>query len=106
MRRLDCQVAQKVAESLSAKYIRIALAIFRKLDDSFGYDAVAVNTGPVSLNSRASQFECNTHDPRGFRIKLLVAKKWCDWHDALSAGSSFYSGTGEGFCDARHALVV
>jgi len=33
-------VAQKVAESLSAKYIRIALAIFRKLDDSFGYDVV------------------------------------------------------------------
>src|SRR6266481_3223496 len=75
---------QKVAESLSAKYIRIALAIFRKLDDSFGYDAVAVNTAPVSLNNRASQFECNAHDPRGFRVKLLVAKKWCDWHDALS----------------------
>ena len=30
--------AQKVAESLYAKYIRIALATFCKLDDSFGYD--------------------------------------------------------------------
>src|SRR5262249_9375992 len=29
-------VAQKVAESLSAKYIKIALATFRKFDDSFG----------------------------------------------------------------------
>ena len=68
-------VAQKVAESLFAKYIRIALAIFRKLDDSFGYAVIGVKTAPVSLNSRASHFECNVHDPRGFRIKLLVAKK-------------------------------
>ena len=46
--------AQKVAESLFAKYIRIALASFHKFDDLFGYDAVAVNTAPVSLNSLAS----------------------------------------------------
>ena len=93
-------VAQKVAESLSAKYIRIALAIFRKLDDSLGYDAVAVNTAPVSLNSRAGHFECNAHDPHGFAVKLWVAKKWCDWHDAYphvphNPGLSFYGDTGE-----------
>jgi hypothetical protein len=73
-----------VAESLLAKYMRIALASFCKLDDSFGDDVAGINTAPVSLNSRASHFECNAHDPRGFRVKLLVAKnkKWCDWHDA------------------------
>ena len=71
-------VAQKVAESLFAKYIRIALAIFRKFDDPFGYAVAGVKTAPVSLNSRASPFECNAHDPRRFRIKLLIAKKWCD----------------------------
>jgi hypothetical protein len=48
----------------------------------FRYDAVAVNTAPVSFNSRASHFECNAHDPRGLLVKLLVAKKWGDWHDA------------------------
>ena len=49
-------VAQKVAQSLFAKYIRIALATFCKLDDSFGYDVAGINTTPVSLNGRASHF--------------------------------------------------
>jgi hypothetical protein len=43
--------AQKVADSLFAKYIRIALAIFRKFDDSFGYAVAGIKTAPVSLNS-------------------------------------------------------
>jgi hypothetical protein len=72
--------AQKVAESLFAKYIRIALASFRKFDDSFGYAVVGINIAPVSLNSRASHFECIVHDPRGFRVKLFAAEKWSDWH--------------------------
>jgi hypothetical protein len=55
-------VAQKVAESLFAKYIRIALATSRKFDDSFGYAVIGVKAAPVSLNSRASHFECNAHD--------------------------------------------
>ena len=75
--------AQKVAESLFAKYIRIALAIFRKFDDSFSYAAAGVKTAPVSLNSLASHFECNAHDPRRFRVKLLVAEEWCDWRDPI-----------------------
>jgi hypothetical protein len=65
--------AQKVAESLFAEYIRIALASFRKFDDSFGYAVVGIKIAPVSLNSRASHFECNVHDPRRFRVKLLAA---------------------------------
>ena len=86
-------VAQKVAESLFAKYIRIALATFRKFDDSFGYAVIGVKTTPVSLNSRASHFECNAHDPRRFRIKLLIAKKWCDWHDSYPLALSFPQAT-------------
>ena len=73
--------AQKVAESLFAKYIRIALATFRKFDDSFGYAVAGVKTAPVSLNSLASRFECNAHDPRGFWVKLFTTEEWCDWHD-------------------------
>src|SRR5262245_34230264 len=106
---------QKVAESLFAKYMRIALATFRKFDDSFGYAVVGINTAPVSLDSRASHFECSAHDPRGFRVKLLAAKKWCDWHDSYllavsllqatkSCGWRVQSDQGE-ICDARHALV-
>jgi len=68
--RVPTYSPQKVAERLFAKYIRIALAIFGKFDDSFGYAVVGVKTAPVSLNSRASHFECNAHDPRRFRIKL------------------------------------
>jgi len=83
--RVPTYSPQKVAERLFAKYIRIALAIFGKFDDSFGYAVVGVKTAPVSLNSRASHFECDAHDPRRFRIKLLTAKKWGDWHDSLSA---------------------
>ena len=45
-------VAQKIAERLFAKYIRIALATFGKFDDSFGNAVVGVKTAPVSLNSR------------------------------------------------------
>jgi hypothetical protein len=56
IRNLDDNAAQKVAESLFAQYIRIALAIFRKFDDSFGYDVAGINTAPVSLNKRASRF--------------------------------------------------
>jgi hypothetical protein len=56
IRNLDDNAAQKVAESLFAKYIRIALAIFRKFDDSFGQDVAGINTAPVSLNRRASHF--------------------------------------------------
>jgi hypothetical protein len=82
--------AQKVAESLFAKYIRIALATFRKFDDSFGYAVAGVKTAPVSLNSLASHFECNAQDPRRFRVKLLVAEEWCDWHDAYPLAVSFY----------------
>ena len=83
-------VAQKVAESLFAKYIRIALATFRKFDDFSGYAVAGVKTAaPVSLNSRASHFECDAHDPRGFRVKLLIAEKWCDWHDACPLAVSF-----------------
>src|SRR5215469_16151047 len=82
--------AQKVAESLFAKYIRIALASFHKFDDLFGYDAVAVNTAPVSLNSLASHFERNAHDPRRFRVKLLVAEERCDWHDPYPLAVSFH----------------
>src|SRR5215467_4561582 len=67
--------SQKIAESLFAKYIRIALAIFRKFDDSYGYTVAGVKTAPVSLNSLASHFECNAHDPRRFRVKLLVASQ-------------------------------
>jgi nuclear transport factor 2 (NTF2) superfamily protein len=77
--------AQKVAESLFAKYIRIALATFRKFDDSFGYAVAGVKTAPVSLNSLASRFECNAHDPRGFWVKLFTTEEWCDWHESLSA---------------------
>ena len=73
--RVPTYSPQKVAERLFAKYIRIALAIFGKFDDSFGYAVVGVKTAPVSLNSRASHFECNAHDPHRFRIKLLIAKK-------------------------------
>src|SRR5258708_16885349 len=73
--------AQKVAESLLAKYIRIALATFRKFDDSFGYAVAGVKTSPVSLDNRTNHFECNAHDPRGLRVKLFAAEKWCDWHD-------------------------
>src|SRR5258708_22371852 len=73
--------AQKVAESLLAKYIRIALATFRKFDDSFGYAVAGVKTAPVSLDSRTSHFECNAHDPRGLRVTLFAAEKWCDSHD-------------------------
>jgi hypothetical protein len=86
-------VAQKVAQSLFAKYIRIALATFRKFDDSFGYAVIGVKTAPVSLNSRASHFECNAHGPRRFRIKLLIAKKWCDWHDSYPLALSFSQAT-------------
>ena len=85
--------AQKVAESLFAKYIRIALATFRKFDDSFGYAVAGVKTAPVSLNRRASHFECNAHDPRRFRIKLLLAKKWCDWHDSYGLAVAFVQAT-------------
>jgi len=67
--------AQKVAESLYAKYIRIALATFCKLDDSFGYDVAGINTAPVSLNRRASHFECDADDPHGVRVKLFAAEK-------------------------------
>src|SRR5260370_35898131 len=73
--------AQKVAESLLAKYIRIALATFRKFDDSFGYAVAGVKTAPVSLDSRTSHFECNAHDPRGLRVKLFAAAKGCDCND-------------------------
>jgi hypothetical protein len=83
--RVPTYSPQKVAERLFAKYIRIALAIFGKFDDSFGYAVVGVKTAPVSLNSRASHFECNAHDPHRFRIKLLIAKKRGDWHASLSA---------------------
>src|SRR6516165_5394851 len=87
-------VAQKVAESLFAKYIRIALATFRKFDDSFGYAVAGVKTAaPVSLNSRASHFECDAHDPRGFRVKLFVTEKWCDWHDACPLAVPFLQAT-------------
>src|SRR6516164_7640564 len=86
-------VAQKVAESLFAKYIRIALATFRKFDDSFGHGVVGVKTAPVSLNRRASHFECNAHNPRRFRIKLLIAKKWCDWHDSYRLAVAFVQAT-------------
>jgi len=82
--------AQKVAESLFAKYIRIALAIFRKFDDSFGYAVAGVKIAPVSLNSFASHFECKVHDPRRFRVKLLVAEEWCDWHDPYPLAVSFH----------------
>jgi hypothetical protein len=73
--------AQKVADSLFAKYIRIAFATFCKLDDSLGYGVAGINTAPVSLNRRASHFECNAHDPRRFQVKLFIAKKCCDRHD-------------------------
>ena len=79
--------AQKVAESLSAKYIRIPLAVFRKFDDSYGYAVAGIKTAPVSLNSLASHFECNAHDPLRFRVKLLAAKEWCDWHDPIRSPS-------------------
>jgi hypothetical protein len=46
--------AQKVAESLFAKYIRIALAIFRKFDDSFGYAVAGVKTAPVAASHRCA----------------------------------------------------
>src|SRR5262245_29974932 len=82
--------AQKVAESLFAKYIRIALAIFHEFDDSFGYAVAGVKTAPVSLNSLASLFECNAHDPRRFRVKLLIAEEWCDWHDPYPLAVSFH----------------
>jgi hypothetical protein len=82
--------AQKVAESLFTKYIRIALAIFRKFDDSFGYAVAGVKTAPVSLNSLASHFECSAHDPRRFRVKLLAAEEWCDWHDPYPLAVSFH----------------
>ena len=29
---------------------------------------------------RANHFECDAHDPHGFRVKLFAAEKWCDWH--------------------------
>ena len=64
--RLSVPKPTQVAECLGTKYIRFALAIFRKFDDSFGYDAADVKTGPLSLGSRASHFECNAHDPRRF----------------------------------------
>src|SRR5262249_20949406 len=80
--RVPTYSAQKVAERLFAKYIRIALAIFGMFDDSFGYAVAGVKTAPVSLNRRASHFECDAHDPRRFRIKFLIAKKWCDWRDS------------------------
>src|SRR5262249_34575154 len=44
-------VAQKVAESLFAKYMRIALATFRKFDDSFGYDVAGVKTPQSRLTA-------------------------------------------------------
>src|SRR5262249_13198728 len=43
--------AQKVAESLFAKYTRIALATFRKFDDSFGYAVVGVKTAQSRLTA-------------------------------------------------------
>src|SRR5215472_971027 len=79
--------SQKIAESLSAKYIRIPLAVFRKFDDSYGYAVAGIKTAPVSLNSLASHFECNAHDPLRFRVKLLAAKEWCDWHDPIRSPS-------------------
>jgi len=82
--------AQTVAESLFAKYIRIELAIFREFDDSYGYAVAAVKAAPVSLDSPASHFECNAHDPRRFRVKLLVAEEWCDWHDPYPLAESFH----------------
>jgi len=82
--------AQKVAEGLFAKYIRIALAIFRKFDDSVGYAVAGVKTAPVSLNSLASHIECNAHDPSCFRVKLLVAEEWRDWHDPYPLAVSFH----------------
>ena len=91
--RVPTYSPQKVAERLFAKYIRIALAIFGKFDDSFGYAVVGVKTAPVSLNSRASHFECNAHDPRRFRIKLLIAKKWGDWHDSYPRAEAFAQAT-------------
>src|SRR5262249_50566385 len=82
--------AQKVADGLFAKYIRIALAIFRKFDDSFGYAVAGVKIAPVLPNRLASHFECNVHDPRRFRVKLLVAEEWCDWHDPYPIAVSFH----------------
>ena len=73
--------AQKIAESLFAKYVRIALAVFCKFDDSFCQAMVGVKAAPVSLNSRTSHFECSAHDPRGFRVKLFATEKRRDWHD-------------------------
>jgi hypothetical protein len=61
-----------------SRIVTAALASFRKFDDSFGYAVVGIKIAPVSLNSRASHFECIVHGPRGFRVKLFAAEKWCD----------------------------
>src|SRR5215510_5652459 len=49
-----------------------------------------VKTAPVSLNSLPSHFECNVHDPRRFRVKLLIAEEWCDWHGPYPLAVSFH----------------
>jgi hypothetical protein len=85
--------------------MRIALATFRKLDYSFGCAAVGI-TAPVPLNSRASHFECKPHDSLRLRVKFLIAKKWCDWHDLFPLAVSFLQATNREHCGALRALIA
>ena len=102
MLHLHSAVPAETFQRFPAKDVGIALITLRKRDDASSYEPVGV-IAPVSLNSDASHFECNAHDPRGLLVKLLVAKKWCDWHDAYplvvsfvpdDPGSSFYRAVG------------
>ena len=65
----------------AALYDNLSFNFIRDIAPIATVRRAGVKTAPVSLDSCTSHFECNAHDARGFRVKLLVAEKWCDWHD-------------------------
>jgi hypothetical protein len=54
-----------------AKYVGIALAALRKVDDSLGDNCVGM-IAPLSLKGYASHFKCDPHDPLGLRIGIVA----------------------------------
>ena len=66
----------KALQCALTQNIRVALALFRKVDNSFCDEFVSLMIKPVGKSEGyASHFECDTHDARGLAIKLHAVQK-------------------------------
>jgi len=71
---ISLQLAKTFQGALTQN-IGVALALFRKIDDSFCDEFVSLIRPVGKYKGYASHFECDAHDARGLAIKLRSVQK-------------------------------